>query len=346
MKSRIHNYLIVGLFVLFFSHLNAATKEVISKTINKEYTIKPNGMLTVNNKYGKVHIVTSVRTTTTIKVEISADADDNRSQETIDNITVQFTESAENVVASTVFHGNKVGRGVKNFSIDYTIEMPLNVKLDITNKFGDFYLNATESSLLLNLQYGDGKVGTAGGAENNLMVEFGKLNVDVLKKANVNVSYSDFVNEKANLLNLKSRFSNVTLSQVGSLTLNSQYDKIKISAIGKLDAENKFTDMRISKLTQELVLDNEYGDVEIDQIAKGFTTISAESSFSEVELEFAPDAAYSFDLSVSFADIKLPDGVTLSLKEKEQFKERKKGVKGSGGGNVIIKSSYGDIHLD
>lgn len=346
MKSRILNPILAVLLLLIFSNLSAATKEVISKTINKEFTIKPNGMLTINNKYGKVHIVTSVRTTTAIKVDISADAEDKRSQETVDNISVQFSESADNVVATTVFSGNKVGRGVKNFSIDYTIEMPLNVKLDITNKFGDFYLNATESNILLNLQYGDGKVGTAGGAENNFAVEFGKLNVDVLKKANVNVSYSDFVNEKANLLNLKSRFSNVTLSQVGSLTLNSQYDKVKISAIGKLNADNKFTDMKISKLTQELLLDNEYGDVEIDNISKGFASIVANSSFSELDLEFAADAAFTFDLSVSFADIKLPDGASVSSKEKEQFKERKRGTKGSGGGTVNIKSSYGDIHLD
>lgn len=347
MKSKILNSILLLLFFCCIGNIDAATKELLSKEIAREFTIKPNGTLAINNKYGKVHIVTSVRTTTSIKVEISADAEDKRSQETIDNITVQFSESAENVVATTVFTGNKIGRGVKNFSIDYTIEMPLNVRLDITNKFGDFYLNATESTILLNLQYGDGKIGTAGGTENNLVVEFGKLNVDVLKKANVVVSYSDFVNEKANLLTLKSRFSTVNLLQVGSLTLNSQYDNVKIVAIGKLVADNKFTDMKISKLTQELRLENEYGDIEIDLVSKGFTSIVATNSFADFDVIFAADASYSFDLSASFAEIDLPSGANISIREKEQFKEKKKGTVGSTSSSTVsIKSSYGDIELE
>ncbi|MCB0445054.1 MAG: hypothetical protein KDC68_05270, partial [Gelidibacter sp.] len=77
------------------------TKE---KTIKKEFTVNSNALLKIYNSYGNISIVTYSGNIVTIEVNIQTNGNDTEKvQKKLDDISVDFNASSNEVSAKTIF---------------------------------------------------------------------------------------------------------------------------------------------------------------------------------------------------------------------------------------------------
>ena len=95
------------------------------------------------------------------------------------------------------------GSGKGQFSIDYAISMPVTINLDLTNKFGDIYINEVQGKTRVDLGYGNLEARKLGNSDNTLDIKFSKVRVNWIKGAVTSMKYSEMHLDYAGSLRLK-----------------------------------------------------------------------------------------------------------------------------------------------
>ena len=120
------------------------------KTLKKEYSVNATAGLMVDNSYGNIDIVTWTENRIVIEVLIRTNGnDEDRVQEKLNNIDVDFSGNASQVTAKTIFKDRKNsswswwGKNNKNvhMEINYTIKMPITNSVDLNNDYGGITSN-------------------------------------------------------------------------------------------------------------------------------------------------------------------------------------------------------------
>ncbi len=343
----------IAFFILAFTLLlgikGATAHEEFTRLIKKEFAVNADAQLTINNRFGEVHCTNWEKNSITIDVTITVTAaDQEEADKKFRKITIDFTDSPSSVTAITNMQEMKnSGRG--HFSIDYMINMPVTINLDVTNKFGDIFINEIQGKAKINLGYGNLEAKKFGNSDNLLDIKFSKARVNWIKGAVLSLKYSEMSLDYAGSLRLDSKYSNLDAEKIIALNVVFEGGQLNMENSSAVDSKSRFSDIDIQRIEQSLNLDIQYGKCDVHEMPADFTSVNIRNKYGNVSIGMNELAKYSIEADLKFCNLDFPE-------EKAKFSYRstsptEKSYKGTIGGSenpvgkIVVRSEFGNISL-
>ncbi|PID67995.1 MAG: hypothetical protein CR968_03850 [Flavobacteriia bacterium] len=325
------------------------------KRIVKTFKVSKDNLLTVDNRFGDVHIATGNTDQLAIEVVITAKSRDEKSvQEKLDDIDVIFSKKSNTVFAQTKitdhsgwfqrFRSSKVA-----FKIDYFIEMPVSNQLSISNDYGFIYIDELDGPCTLNCDYGGIVIGRLNNEENVINMDYGnKSRINYIKGGRINTDYSNIEILEANQLDLNADYTDCDIEVVGTLEFNNDYGEIRIGQADVVWAKADYYTLDISRLKHRLTFKGDYSNVNVLKTYDQLESIDISSDYTDVNVDLNGCANYKFSLKNSYGRIEFngvkPEFTRKIIENSSQFYEGYSGSKNAKT-SIRIDNSYGKINL-
>lgn len=347
-------YLKISLFLLFFLLLlgikGVKAHDEFTRNIKKDFPVNADAQLIINNKFGEIHCTNWENNTISFDIKITVDAhDQSAANKLMDKINISFSNSPTLVEAKTMIDNLKFpGKG--HFSIDYTVNIPVGVSLDLTNKFGDIFINEVQGKAKIDLGYGNMEANKLGNSDNLLDISFGNANIKWMKGAVVILKYSSLEMDYAGSLRLDSKYSNLEAQKILVLNVNFEGGNLKMENSYAIDGKVKFSDLEIHRIEQSLNLDIQYGSCDVDEMPADFTSVNIKNKYGNVSVGLHENAAYSLDAELRFCDLDYPEkDAKFNFRSTTATEKVYKGTIHAGtsvpSAKVTVKSEFGNISL-
>ncbi len=338
--------------------------ETVEKKISREFSIQTDGRVELHNKYGSMDIAIGSGDKVKVDVLISVTAgSEKKAQEALDRITVDFEEGTNRVRATTEIEDNSgwtnwFNTGKIDMDIHYQVLVPADVFLDLSNKYGDIYLETTNRDIMIELAYGNMRLGDINGklkldmaysdgsisqiGDGELNLSYSDLAMEDGKDITMDIKYTDIQAGTIEDLVLVSAFSGLHSNAVGDMEYTGKYDDIVVEQINRINAQSGYTGIEIQELNGAGKFDMRYGDLKIEDISRNFSRLAINTSYTGVELEFKPDASFTIDAETSYCDIR-HSGLKVSENVEKTTSRIFKASRGSGTGQIVVRMNYGEL---
>lgn len=297
--------LLIALFVLPLVMLHA--QDFTKTYYNEKFDVDKGASLVIQNKFGDIHCEAWDESSISVNVTVNVDASSQeKANKVFDKINVSLTGSRSKVEGRTTI-GN-----INNadYSVDYEIHMPRWVALDLGNQFGNIYLDETDGSAKINLEYGDMETNSLNGSNTDLTIKFSNVETGYIKNGNVNIEYSELASKGADYMKLYSRFSEIKIDKIASLNLDSQYDELNVESANQIISISRFSGLIFEKINGDFDFDMEYGDLEVNYISASFKVGKIRNSFAGADLGFDSKASMNIEAEMEFGELTYPNSGT------------------------------------
>ncbi|RVU01595.1 hypothetical protein EOD41_06410 [Mucilaginibacter limnophilus] len=255
---------------------NNGDMEELTKTYSKSYSADANDMLDIDNRYGKVTVVTWNKNEFKVDVLIKvATNKEGAAKKMLDDVTIQDGKQGSTVWFKTRFAGDQGSgswsfngkRSVRIMEINYTIHMPARNAITVSNKYGTTELPSLYGKVNVTNAYGKFYAKSLNNISNNLNLSYTDASIDELKSGNVNFSYGD----------------------------------LKFGKIGSIDANVKYSPVIIKYLETSGDFNIKYGDgLKINELGTGLKSLNINSAYSDVGIALSGKDNFEFDVTVSY----------------------------------------------
>jgi len=252
------------------------------------------------------------------------------------------------VDAKTIFE-KESSFGRSKITIDYTVNMPPTVNLNLTNKFGDVYINELTGKGNLNVAYGNMEINKLSNSDNVIEVNFGKADIQSISGAMLTLKYSDLKLDYAGSLFVDSKFSDINAKKIISLSATVEGGNLNVETSSAITVKSKFSDVKFGHLDKKADIEIQYGDFDLNDLSPDFTAITIHNKYGDVKVPVPAGANYSLDAEVKFCDIDFPE--KLSNITEQISTNTSKSIKATVGKNpnpeakVYVRSEFGDVTL-
>jgi hypothetical protein len=340
---------ITTIFILVIILVTGQNVSALEKTKKYHDSWAAAGVETLNisNKFGEVKFINEGGSEITIDVLVTVEASsESKANDLLDKIVIKFGKSGSTVMAETIIENNF--RSNQEFSIDYVVNVPINKNLVVSNKYGNTVLNKLNAGGDFDIQYGNitaNELVAPNNEKMNVRLAYGKGSIETAGNINIDISYSNITLGALNDLLLESKYSTIEFDKGRVIRINSKYDKFRFGRVKSVTASTKYSDLRIDFLAANLKIESGYGGVRVNEIAPDFESVSITNSYGQISLGLK-SASYTVDASCSYCGISYPEERFKGNRMKENNSFEIKGKIGSaGGGDVMVKSRYGEIRL-
>ena len=285
------------------------------KTFDKTFKVNRSDALSIENKFGRVHVNTWNRNEIQVRVEVITRAGTDRAaQDLLNKINIADSRSGNTILVKTEFAAMRNYGGNRSFEINYTINMPEENALSVKHSFGDVYLAALKGKVNVNLEHGALKSERLGNAANSVKITYGSGRCGYINGGNVDIAYSD----------------------------------LSLDGTNGIQGSSKFSSFKIGSLNETLDLDLKHVTFRVDNVSKNVRKINLASGYSPISLNFEDNTAFDFDVNVEFGEFRVDKTlVNYTNLEKGHTSSEYKGKFGSSSskGSVNIISKYGDVRF-
>ncbi len=337
-----------------------AEGEEFSKNLHKEYDANENTLLIIQNKFGDVDINNWDKNQVSIDVTITVDHhNEAKAKELIDYIDVVFSQSGNTIEAITkiddkfskwntfTFNDNQ-----KEFSIDYKVNLPKNIKLDLTNKYGSVFINELAGHTKISVKYGNLKINKLTRSKvkphNEIYLGYSNGTIEECEWLSLTIKYSELDIKKCKALIAKTKYSDLFVDNAKSIVCESKYDDYRLGKIVNFVTTSAYTDFEIEEISKKLEFDNRYGNLDVDYVPNGFEKISIENEYGSVNIGIDINASYNIKGYAKYADIDYAHEGRVS-RIKESTSVRVEGLVGKESNTksfVEIETKYGSVELE
>jgi hypothetical protein len=191
-----------------------------------------------------------------------------------------------------------------NVEINYTIYLPINAEIDITNKFGDVIIDNWTGKLKANVEHGDlwindditnGRIDMKFGKLRSKSITYGTIS---LKNGNV-----DIVSSK-NLI-LRTSGTKIEVGNVSDLELVSSKDEIIIQNVKKIEGELNFSNAQIEHVEEKISLNMKVAELRVAKIEKPDAYVSINQESSDINLNIT-GLSLKFNATLEQGLLRLP----------------------------------------
>ena len=332
MKSSLSIILLSALLSL---QLQAADE--FTKKISKSFDVNKDATLSVKNKFGKVQCENWDKNSISIEVTITVQASSQeKANKYLDKIKIEITGSSSLVTAITSMEDNLFDKGNNEMSIDYMINIPGTINVELTNKFGDIILSEVGGTSIIDLGYGTIDAKKLLGNTNKLDIEFSDGYIGYIKSANMDLKYSELKIDEVSDMTVESKFSELNIGKIDVLTLETGYDDDFVGYVRNIDIEADFSDVEVRTVEQTLTANFDYGELKVKEVGKSFKLIDITNSFSDANIGFNTEASFRINATVKMGDLTYPqDRAKLSVVEMSYTSNKYEGLIG---GNTDTQS--------
>ncbi len=335
------------ILLVFTSLFVSATEAEYTRGIRKAWAKNGITALKIVNKFGEVKIDDQGGDSITVKVLITIDnPSSSKAKDLMDKIKIDFQRNGGQVSAETEIDENF--RSKQSFSIDYLINIPKDRELNVTNKYGNVIVNELNAKGYFDVSYGSltaGKIKAPAGNPVKMIVNYGKANLETINDGELEFKYSKLYADEITNLVLDTKYSTVNLHKTNNLVLESKYDGINIDEVDKFKSVSKYTNYKIGLLTESFDLNTGYGSVRIGKVEARFSQIKITNSYGGLSIGLN-GLNYKLQADCQYCDVKYPSDRFKGNKSKDDQHLSISGNVGTGGGSVIISSSYGGVKLE
>ncbi|MAN59422.1 MAG: hypothetical protein CMC08_06260 [Flavobacteriaceae bacterium] len=324
------------------------------KTLKKEFSVNANASLTVDNSYGNLDIVTWSENRTVIEVNIITNGnDEDKVQRKLDEITVEFSASAGQVSAKTIFGNQRnswswFGNKSNNVSmeVNYTIKMPVTNSVVLSNDYGTINLNKLRGNARISCDYGQLRIGELLADNNLLNFDYtDKSTIGYMKSGKINADYSGYTLEKTERVEISADYTQSEIGQAKEVNYNCDYGKVTIGNANTITGRGDYVTNRIGTVYESLNLNTDYGSIHIDRLTGKTNDVTIRGDYTGIKLGFSPDYNFDFIVNLSYSNLKGEDAVTVTKTSKDNSDKYYAGYHGKqNSGNMInISSNYGGV---
>ncbi|MEN8158284.1 MAG: hypothetical protein ABFS10_15130 [Bacteroidota bacterium] len=305
--------LAAGLLVLLQGILPGTTLSAQDRTarrsLSKQFQVSRESTLEVQNKYGKIQVVTWEKDSVSLEVDILlTESSTSKLKKLKEDISIGFSQNNGHYIARSKFKSEKgrIASELKSVShtisganqhveINYTVHVPVYLKLVLSNKFGDIYMDDHQGHTDIELSNGVLKANQLKGTT-NISLSFARGMVKSMESGTMKLAYSDMTLDVASQLDLESKSSSLNADSVNVLKINSRRDKLHIQRVEYLYGNSNFTQLWIYDFLKESNLYMKYGKLTIEHIIPEFSKIHVESEYTDLSLYFDEKSSYAFDI--------------------------------------------------
>lgn len=331
----------------------------LTRELKQEYRVTAGSHIILENIYGSINIKDWDKKFVAIHIIISVESRDRRTAErSMESIEVEFSKVGEIIKAITKvdkrFGNMQSGIFSSNgnrLSIDYTVNMPRNLKIDISQKFGDVFITELNGEMKVEVQYGNFNANklSRGNVKPlaSVTMAYSEGNIAEANWLDLNLKFSGLRIERAHTLNFDTEYSRIFAEDISSITAISKYDRYTLGILNYLDINSKFTNINAERLNKRLEIEASYGGVGVDKIPAGFETLKVNSSYGNITLGIEPTASYMLTGYAAFGKINFPSTGRVNLIS-GNTDTRVNGFVGTNEktkSEVIITTRFGNVNL-
>lgn len=327
------------------------TKE---KTIKREYGVNADALLMVQNSYGNLNITSWSENRIMIEVHIKANGNDEEGvQERLEEINVEFENNASKVSAKTQFgeRNNNWNWGWgkrKNVSVqvNYTIKLPVKNNVNLSNDYGNIYLDRIDGNAKISCDYGKIDIGELRGDNNQIHFDYtSRSTFDYIKSAEILADYSVFAIEKAGDLTIKADYTNGIIEEMNNLTYSSDYGSIEVNNVNNVDGNGDYIGVKLGNVHGNVSITNDYGSLKIDRLAADAGNVEIRTAYTGVKIGYDPKYNFDFEISTEYAGVGGKDDFQINMSKEQSTEKYYRGYYGkpNSGNRVSVTCEYGSI---
>jgi hypothetical protein len=338
------------LLVCFLAPIVAFAQVERTKEITKNYTVSAQGSLSIDNKYGDVHIETWEQNKVVLEITITAvKSSASKAEEYLEKVEIDISDGNKNDLAfKTILSGNINNRNNERLEIDYNVKAPSTFNMNLKNSYGNMYMGNSTGNSDIKVAYGNLKADELTG-EVNLRVSYGNGEVDKVGNGSLVVNYSNLSIDDLGNVDVTNNYSNIELGKGGDADISNKYGNVTLEAAKSLKGYSKYGSVKIEKLYESIVYDLQHGGgLKVYWISKDFTKIDIESSYASVTLNFEKGMSAEIDAEMKYCDLKNYDiPFDHTFVDESGTQKIYRGTLGAGGAKsrILINSGYGNVKM-
>lgn len=342
-----------------------------TKNFDKTFTVDKNEVVILANKYGKIEVKTggTNQVVVNVRVRVNAGSQD-EAQKMFDRVNIAFSNGPDYVKTETLIESqsnsgwnwNWGKSRSSDFVIDYEVLMPVNSRLDLSNKYGNSHIAALNASVNIEQKYGDfkldgataavvelayggGQLGTISALSAN--VSYGKLTVQSVNAARLKTKYSEFKFGKMQMADIQTAYDDYRIDDVETLKIDGKYGDMNVGTVKDLTARGSYTDFKIKAIEGNADLQTNYGDVSIGAVKSGFGTINIKGNYTDFSVGMDPSVSYLLDAAGSYGSIGHPASIKTSMDSETASRREIIGTVGNPSSKSVLKVrlNYGDLRI-
>lgn len=328
-------------------------KYVKEKTIEKEYDVNATALLKVNNSYGTLSLSSWNEDRVVIEVHIKTSGNnEDKVQERLDQITVDFEANRDMVSAKTKFgqkNSNWWKWGKKNkvsMQVNYTIKLPVKNSVHLSNDYGAIELDRIDGHAKISCDYGRLEIGELRGRNNELRFDYtSKSTIDYVNSAKIMADYSGFTIGKSKDLHINADYTNAVIESMENLEYSSDYGSLEVKEVNNVIGSGDYINVKLGTVHGNVDINADYGSVKIDNMAADAGNVNIQTDYTGIRVGYDPGYNFDFEISAEYAGVKGIDDFELGVSRVKDSDRYYAGYHGqANSGNLIrITSEYGGI---
>ena len=344
------------LTLCLFLCIQLMSAQTVERKITKNFPLSPNGKLAIDNSYGTVKLNSWDKDEVAIEVIIKVNASsEERAEDALENIEIDFDASADLVRATTLLEKNKTSWwsgwsffGVKrlDYSINYLVQMPKTAALDIENDYGNIYLDETDGATQLSCAYGRLEVGKLNHTRNEIEIAYApNSEIEFVNEAVIEADYSGLKIDQANKIEYDADYSKSSFGLVAILDFEADYGSLRLDEGNILIGEADYLTIKIGRLSSKLDLDMDYGSLSVEEIATSTKEVTVQADYTGIRLGADPDWDFAFTIETEYAGFKTDFPLDYRKKIIESTDRYYQGKHRNGINQLNLSADYGSIKL-
>jgi hypothetical protein len=350
---------IIALSVFISSYSYGSQNEYV-KEYQKEYPANKNTRLEIANKYGNVDIKDWSKESVSIEVKVLVRCDNKEKADRIfDYIKIGIEQEGDVIRATTEFKNNisdffrDFNSDERGLEINYSVFMPKTVPLDLSNKYGNVFINELNSTSTIDVKYGkltaNKILHDSQQPLTKVVLGYSNATIQECKWVNLDIKYSKIEIPQSKAIIVQSRYSKIYIDNGSSLISESKYDTYGLGTLNNLVITAAYTHFKVAELTGKLQLESKYTDVDVEKVPSGFEQIKIENSYGSINIGISPEASYRIDGDAKYCKITYPENNAKVSRFNENTEMKVKGLIGSDENtksSVVVNTGYGHVRLD
>jgi hypothetical protein len=353
------------LFTSTFALFGSETENLeLRKKITKSFDCPSSKSVEISNTYGKIAVVVYNGSQVKFDIDIIAKADSKaKAQKELDRVSVLFNDNTSKVSAKTSiedksswFNWSWSWNGNSEIQINYTLYVPDNRSLTLSQTYGNVYLPNYGGQTNLDVAYGNIE-GADLSNTTNIELSYGEGKLGCIKNGKFDIAYSDFsINSSAAIttelqygklniietcesLNIDTDYSEINIGNVNKINGSGGYNHYQLASAGDVKMDNEYGDVNIRNLRGNVNINSDYHTTKIENVTTSVREINVYGDYGTLKIMAAD--GYTYNVTGSYNTVKGPNSNSDGDDDDKIVKGTKKGSKS----NAIIKVVGDYMHV-
>ncbi len=341
-------HLFAVIFILFT--IPAPAQEKAERKVEKDFSPAP-GKVEVESKFGNVEILAWDQNKIQVNAHILVKSKNkDKAESLLEKMDVEIRQEGDVLIVKSLFGSRISSGGDTDFRINFTIQAPTEINLDLDSKYGSAYIEKVSGIVNIDLAHGNLKAYefTRGKDKplNQINLAYSSANLSNAGWLKTDLSYSKLSVLEADALVILSKYSGVSIDECSSLVSESKYDSYKINKINNYSGELKFSNLSAQEIFKKFEVKSEYSTVKVDQIGNEFTSISIDNTRGVYKLGIDKDASFTLNAEAHRGNV-IINGMEKVDKKVENTDKYFTGTHGNNPQSTVnIKTNDGTIKIE